>query len=1230
MVQDPLTGVYSRITLEQRLKEEIVRAIRYDTPVSIILLDLDHFKSINDGFGHRRGDQILIEFTERLCNLSRRSDILFRYGGDEFLFLLPNTSKPQADLLAHRLLDEIASRPFGGSPPVVLSISLGVAEAPRDATTAEVLFEKADHRHYIAKRLGRARVISEDPQRDEDLLPFDEDTRLLERDEALSSFHDFITSLPDHRRGVFIVSGPPGSGKTRFLAEAGKLARLQGYEVLALHGSPALKNRVYGDLSEAILQWSILPPPAAGVEVFSEGLQHLIEEKGRSGLFFLVDQFAEVDWATRDMLLQYLLSGSPPITLGLVYSSGSGNAQRLFPSGTSLRETVTLNPLTPQAIRIWLRSMLGLEAPEEFTNWLHEQTGGLPGNVRNALYYLLERNVLMHPNDKWEIATEYTKESLKEKLGFQSIQPPNNLPSLPTGLVGRENEILEAKRMLGSSRLLTIIGPGGVGKTRLALQVAAELHDEFPSGVFWIPFATVMSAEMILASMAVALGFTFYGGEDPEVQFFNFLYEKQLLMLLDNLEHLSEGVDVLARLLERAPKVKLLCTSRERLNLQGEAVSLLGGMQIPENASLDHLEGFSAIQLFLQAARLAKPEFAINEDNKASVVQICKLVDGLPLGIEMAASWVRMLSPEQIAQEMIKNLNFLSSNQLDRPLRHQSLRAIFEQSWFLLTPQEKPALARLAIFPSHFNREAASAVGQANLLTLSNLLDKSMLQAAQDGRYAIHEVIRRFSLEKLESDDSEWEMAHQKYVDYYAGVMLEASKNLYGRQQIETLNLINQEIENVLHAWNWCIDHALWHQIDQMLQSLFLFYEIRGLVQEGDKVLLQAQVLLESLDETEFGEAEPIQLLLGRILVRRGVFVRRLALYEISQGFTESGLEILRHQSDASEQAFALLKLGQLFEEIGNYEAGRSACREGLLLYQNLNDQHGTAQVLNQLGVIAYQCGRYAEAEKYTMDSLDIFRKLEDTWNLAMVLVNLGNVESELGVYHRAQRYYREALEFFQQVGDVSGKAAALNNLGDIARELAEFDQAQAYLQQSLNLYQQLGNRYGQSVAMCNLGEVLNRQNETTKAHQILQQSLAICDETGNRTGMAYALVNLATIMTRQGDYETARQFLCRAISLAHENEALPLVMDVLIAYGQWLRLNDKGIQALQVLMYASRHPATMKARKKEAERLISRLASELPPAETRQAYEISVMQSMDEILQIVKDECQTSFSQEM
>jgi diguanylate cyclase (GGDEF)-like protein len=1225
MVRDPLTGVYSRVTLEQRLKEEIERAIRYDTPFSIILLDLDHFKSINDGFGHRRGDQILVEFTGRLRELCRRSDILYRYGGDEFLFLLPNTSKVQAELLANRLLEGIASRTFGQEPPIHLSLSLGVAAAPEDASTAEVLFEKADQRHYAAKRLGRGRVISADPRRDEGLLLFDEEARLLERDEELTSLHDFLVSLPNQRRGVFIVSGPPGSGKTRFLAEAGKLARLQGYEVIALHGSPALRNRVYGDLSEAARQWSSLPPPAAGVEGFGVGLQRLVEEKGRSGLFFLVDQFADVDWATRDMLLQYMLTNSPEIALGLVYTAESGNAQRLFPSSISLRATANLDPLTPQAIHIWLRSLLGWEAPEEFTGWLHRQTGGLPGHVRSGLRYLVERGVLLQQDHGWELRADYAKESLKEQLGFQSVRPRNNLPSTPTGMVGRENEIQEAKRMLGSSRLLTIIGPGGVGKTRLAQQVAAELQDDFPSGVFWIPFAAVMDAETILATLAAALGFTFYGGEDPESQFFNFLREKQMLLLLDNLEHISDGVDILARLLERASRVKLICTSRERLNLQGEAVLLLQGMDIPTNTSLKHIEGFSAIQLFMQAARLAKTDFVLNHDNKDAIIQICQLVDGLPLGIEMAASWTRMLPADQIAQEMAKNLSFLSTTQRDRPLRHQSLRAVFEQSWFLLSQEESKVLASLAVFPSHFSREAATTVAGASLLTLSRLLDKSMLQVAKNGRYAIHEVIRRFSLEKLEGDPLAWERVHRCFVDYYAEFMTQACDKLYGQSQVEILNQISQEIGNVLQAWKWCIDHGQWNQIDRMLQSLFLYYEIRGLAQEGDRVFSQAQALLETLDGMEPGEDSGQQVLLGRILVRRGAFARRLGLYEQSQVFTESGLEIFRPQHAIADQAFGLLKLGQLFEEIGEYEAGRDACQKGLRLYQSMEDRYGIAQILHVLGVIAYQSGSYAEAEKHTRESLVIFRQVGDTWNLALAFINLGNVESELGVYQQAQDYYRQALELFEQVGDLSGKAAALNNLGDVARELIEYDQAQAYLQQSLLLYQQLGNRYGQSVAMCNLGEVLNRMNESSRAHKILEQSLAICEETGNRTGMAYALATLGAILTQQGEYEKARQSLCQALALALENQALPLVMDVFAASGQWLRKNGEGARALQILMYVTRHPAAMKGRKKEAERIISHLASELPAAETRQAYELSVMQSMDEILGIFREICQST-----
>ena len=241
MVKDPMTGVYSRATLGQRLHEEIDRARRYEIPLSIIMLDLDHFKSVNDAFGHLRGDQVLISFAQRLRNAIRKSDLIYRYGGDEFLLLLPNTSKVQGSALAERLLEAIREEPFEGDPPITLTLSLGVASFPDDGHTPETLFEKADQRHYSAKRHGRDRAVDVDPLHEAPLF-FDPDARMVERDEAMFVMQRFLDCLPDRVQGILIVTGPPGSGRSRFLGEVGKNARLQGYEVIALHGSPALEK----------------------------------------------------------------------------------------------------------------------------------------------------------------------------------------------------------------------------------------------------------------------------------------------------------------------------------------------------------------------------------------------------------------------------------------------------------------------------------------------------------------------------------------------------------------------------------------------------------------------------------------------------------------------------------------------------------------------------------------------------------------------------------------------------------------------------------------------------------------------------------------------------------------------------------------------------------------------------------------------------------------------------
>ncbi len=326
-------------------------------------------------------------------------------------------------------------------------------------------------------------------------------------------------------------------------------------------------------------------------------------------------------------------------------------------------------------------------------------------------------------------------------------QPRSNLPTPLTPLIGREHEAAMIVQQLldPSCRLLTLTGPGGVGKTRLALQAADKIQNVYPQGAFFVPLAGTASSEFILPAIAETVGFIFTGAENLQVQLFHFLRGKCLLLVLDNLEHLLRGVEILSDLLQQCPEVKILATSREPLNLRIEWAVTVQGLPIPSDLRLESLELNSAVALFVQRARQGKFDFVLSEEDLPDVERICRLVEGLPLGLEIAASWVRTLSCREIAGEIENSIDFLTTSARDVPQRHHSMRAVFDYSWTLLTGEEQQALRKLSVFKGGFTREAAAHVAVASLPLLTALVDKSLAWHPAGQRYELHELVRQYA-----------------------------------------------------------------------------------------------------------------------------------------------------------------------------------------------------------------------------------------------------------------------------------------------------------------------------------------------------------------------------------------------------------------------------------------------------------------------------------------------------
>jgi predicted ATPase/DNA-binding SARP family transcriptional activator len=410
----------------------------------------------------------------------------------------------------------------------------------------------------------------------------------------------------------------------------------------------------------------------------------------------------------------------------------------------------------------------------------------------------------------------------------QSQSPVSSLQSL-TPLVGRTAELAQIETRLAdpACRLLTLVGSGGMGKTRLGWETAVRHQATF------IPLAPVSDTGHLVAAMATALNFSFYGTEPPQTQLLDFLREKSLLLVLDNFEHLLAGATFLLAILQHAPAIKMLVTSRERLHVRGEWIVEIRGLAVEGRNE-------TAVQFFIQTAQRIHPDFPA-EAQLADVRRICQLVEGMPLAIELAAAWVRVLDCAEIAQEIEHNLDFLATNLRDLPERHRSLRAVFDHSWQLLSEAERAAFQRLSVFRGGFERGAATAVTNTQLPTLLALVDKSLLRREGDGRYHIPEALRQFAAEKRRAIESELKQEHAHYFAHFLQAREAALKG--SGQQKEALAEIGVEIENVRQAWHWAVGQGMETAVVQAMESLFLYYEMRSLFQEGAEMFGEAGVV---------------------------------------------------------------------------------------------------------------------------------------------------------------------------------------------------------------------------------------------------------------------------------------------------------------------------------------------------------------------------------------------------
>lgn len=729
-----------------------------------------------------------------------------------------------------------------------------------------------------------------------------------------------------------------------------------------------------------------------------------------------------------------------------------------------------------------------------------------------------------------------------------------SLPLPATSFVGRTAELSQIGRALNdpTSRLITLVGPGGIGKTRLALQAAAEYRARFPDGVVFVQLAPVTTAARISEAIGEALGIVFVGGVSPAVQVMNYLRERTLLLILDNFEHLLDGVDLIADLLQAAPRLWMLVTSRAALYLHGEMRLDLHGLPVratPPTAQDDD----GALGLFLQRAQRVRQGFAPDTAELTAIQTICRTVEGMPLAIELAAAWVRSLTCAEIARELTRNQELLSTVARDIPERHRSLRAAFDHSWSLLNAIERRALRRLAVFRSSFTREAAAMVlgngvaSPANaLLTLTSLVDKSLLRLARDAqgatRYEIHELIRQYGAFRLAEDAAEEADARARHAAYYADWVAQQELAIRSAAQKATLNAISADIDNVRAAWEWGVAHRDASLLHQMVYTISWFYEVRGWWQEGASAFAQGSAVLRPLIAQE-GAPATSQATYWLLISLEGWNLVRSEPVRAVELFT-SALAALRQLGDRKALFYPLIHLSYVSVFGGDPVSTRAL----------LDEAFTTARAVGSAWAVAI--------------ALNVQAVLEVVWSAPA----------------EAHRRLRQSLVAARAVGDPRTISLPLNYMGMTALALGNPDEALRYVRESLAISVENHDRYQTCLALQHLGLIAQARGDAAEAESLLNEGLDLAREIGDRWLEAQALTSLGRLAAAQGNVVDALALLRTALTAATA-APLPIALDTLAALAD-LELDEANdAAALAALAYLRLHPLTRPATRAQADR---------------------------------------------
>lgn len=699
---------------------------------------------------------------------------------------------------------------------------------------------------------------------------------------------------------------------------------------------------------------------------------------------------------------------------------------------------------------------------------------------------------------------------------------PYALPVQFTPLIGREQDVASACALLQSSdvRLLTLVGTGGIGKTRLSLQIATELMPHFADGVCFVPLASISDPELVISFIAYTLGLREASDWSQLERLYATLGSKQMLLLLDNFEQVVSAAPKLAELLDACPGLKIMVSSRAVLHIRGESLFFVQPLKLPQSkhlAAREDLTRYSAIALFLERARAAKPDFKATTSNIQTLANICIRLDGLPLALELAAARIKILSPQGLLARLENRLQILTSTQQDIPARQQTLRNTLAWSYDLLNAQEQRLFRQLAIFVEGCTLEAAEALCKRSedgpiensfsvLDGITSLIDKSLLhqhiQDEEEPRLVMLETIHEYGMEQLVAS-GEITTMQQAHAMFYLELAEMAERKLTGTEQGTWFERLQQDYENIKAALQWFMQQKEWEKSLRVGNALWRFWWARGYLSAGRQALEQA------LNGSQAMEI-PTQI-----------------------------------------RAQALNAVGVLAGMQGDFGQSEAHCQEGLRLFREQENIQCCATSLWMLGNVALMKGNCVAARSLEEEALTLFREIDDSWGVASSLERLASVATDEGDFKQAILYGEKALELSRETGDIWGIARSLDRLGFVTFTQGNLARTEPLLTEAVLLSQKIGDKRTLAYSLAIIGYVSCIRGDYIAGRASLEESLKISLEVGDRRGRVWGLSGLGWAFFSQGDFAASR---------AYYEESLTILMKSDYAYKSFIALGLEGL----------------------------------------------------------------------